>query len=125
MAITLILNRSEIGMLCSAISWTLHVSFSKTVAPHFDSDSVVLLEDAFASLNAAFHDASSHVAIEGNRLQIANADQSCSANLADIVTCLRAMDAEIGHSPTEVRIVANEDAEVLYSLLKKLDPLVA
>jgi hypothetical protein len=112
----LILSNDQIRIIANAINWTLHVAFHRTPRPTFRVDEVELLELLHGKLCFALHN-EREVTLSESQLSIASEAPLDSGTVHHVVRCVRAFDAEIGHSPNEVKVVTNVSIRVLKSLL--------
>lgn len=100
------LEGDEVRMAANAVNWCLHVTFSKSTPPVFDSMERTRLESIFVALaNAA----------SSGGLFVVGADEPLYGAL--VMDCIEAFHREIGHSPFEVAAVTGLPISVLESLM--------
>jgi hypothetical protein len=118
------LSSDQIRVLADAINWTLNVEFHRSPHSAFRDSEVDLLNLIFRQLCFAFH-GNREVRFEDNQLQIASETPHNREAVHNVIRCLHAFDAEVGHSPNEVQVITGVPISVLKSLLGNLGQFVS
>lgn len=110
------LTDDELVIVYHALIFTLHTTFSHSPQPTFDELDFQSLAAAAQRLNAFLQRSSAD-----SEAELETATGPADPRLiGQVIRCVRAFDAEIGHSPAEIKIITNRPASVLKSLLSRL-----
>lgn len=114
------LSSDEIRVLADAINWTVNVEFHRSPRPYFRDSVIELLNLVFRQLCSALHH-NHEVAFAESKLQIACESPHDREVVQNVIRCLHAFDAEVGHSPNEVQVVTGVPISVLKSVLARVN----
>lgn len=114
------LNSDQVRIAASAINWTLNCEFYRSPRPVFRDDEIQVLNLVHGHLCFALHN-NREVKISESHLSIAPEAPQERGVVHNLIRCVLAFEAEVGHSPDEIKVVTNVPISVLKSLLGDLE----
>lgn len=119
------LSNDDLKIIDSAITWTLFTPFTRSDPPEFSDHEQHRLQAIFDSICHYRHEVGiCEASISEIGLIIQDSFLTSNSNeVQHIIMCVESFHNEIGHSPTEVMVVADAPISQLESLIERLSKL--